>query len=511
VLGDIVDSTPAYVAGGTGFYREGIDKTASYAGYKADQASRTPMVYVGANDGMLHAFDATSGAEVFAYVPAAVAHRLSAPTDPAYAHRYSVDGSPAVGDVVIGGKWRTLLVSGMNAGAKGLFALDITDPAKFTESNAADIVRWEVDGSDADVGHIFGSPTLTKTKAGWKAIAGNGYNSSNGHAVLLVLDVATGQLTKIDTGNVGTINGLSEVVAVSSNASGVTDIVYAGDLSGRLWKFDLSSADSAQWTVAYRGRPLFTAAAGQAITAKPAVTPGTVAGSFIVTLGTGRYVDSGDTAAGGVQALYGIIDNQSTVALGDLQLQSITASNATGQDGKTYRLTTHAVGPAADSVVAGDNAISAADYATSKKGWRLDLPSGGERVVTAATVRNGRVFVSTMTPNSAPCSSGGDGWVLELAVTTGNRWDDGSLDTNSDGKVDVKDRLSGVTVSGVYSPSIPTRTVILRKPADASPVVKGSSNCETGITNTSGGAAPDTACHVGSKRTSHRANWEQIR
>jgi type IV pilus assembly protein PilY1 len=502
VLGDIINSTPFYVGGGTASYRERIEAK-SYSEFAGKRASLTPLVFVGANDGMLHGFNANSGEEVFAYVPAAVANRLSALTDPAYNHRYSVDGTPTVGDVFDGGNWHTLLVSGMNAGAKGLFALDVTDPALLKESSADQVARWEIDGSDADVGYIFGRPTLTKLKSGqWMAIVGNGYNSTNGHSVLLLVDVATGKIIKrIDAGNGG---GLSEAVAISSAYDGVTDIVYAGDLAGNLWKFDLSSTDSNQWAVAYQGQPLFTTAAGQAITARPAVTPG-APGSFIVSFGTGRYVDVSDTSTSSKQALYGILDNG--VATGkpvkdaDLQEQSVVSTVSSG--GKTYRLTTHAVGLAGDAALPGDNVISRAGYASLKSGWRLDLPVAGERVVTAATVRNGRVLVSTLVPNNAVCSTGGDGWTLEVAATTGNRWSDGTLDVNADGTIDASDRIGGSVVSGTHSSSIPTRTVLV-----------GKGTCgDIGITNTSaaGAGTPVTECHKGSTRTSHRGAWEQIR
>ena len=157
---------------------------------------------MGANDGMLHAINAITGAEMFAYVPSPVIADLPKLTDLAYTHRYFVDGSPTVGDVFYNSAWHTLLVAGMRAGAKGLFALDVTDPSQFNEANAASIVRWEF--QDPDLGYVFGQPLLVKTNNGrWSVVVSGGYNVGNasGHAFLFVIDAETGALVaKIDTG-----------------------------------------------------------------------------------------------------------------------------------------------------------------------------------------------------------------------------------------------------------------------------------------------------------------------
>ena len=164
--------------------------------------NRAPMIYVGANDGMLHAFNASTGAEKLAYVPTPVYRNLSAlsaqslsgglgqPT----AHHYHVDGSPTLGDVFYAGAWHTMLAGVLGAGGQGVYALDVTDPSKFKPSTANSIVRWEFnDADDADMGYAFGQPLLVKTNNGrWSVIVGNGYNntaadgnaSATGHAVL---------------------------------------------------------------------------------------------------------------------------------------------------------------------------------------------------------------------------------------------------------------------------------------------------------------------------------------
>jgi type IV pilus assembly protein PilY1 len=463
------------------------------------------VIYVGANDGMLHAFSASNGAELFAYVPWAVRNRLSNLSNLPYTHQYSVDGSPSVGDVYYGSGWKTVLLSGMNAGAPGLFALDVSNPANFIEANAAQVVRWEIGDSDADVGYIFGRPLLVKMRDGrWRAIVGNGYNSANGHAVLLMVDVETGAVTRIDTGagSAGTPNGLSTVAVVSSTGNGVADMVFAGDLYGNLWKFDISASSAAGWKVAYGTAgsplPLFTAPSGQAITARPDVTifP---KGGYLVAVGTGRYVDIGDNAAGSTQAIYGIWDNGAPVALANLQTQSIVGTG-TGGSGSNYRFSTHAVGPATDTAVTGDNAISLADYYANKKGWKLSLPSSGERVVTEAAIRNGRLVVSSLIPSTAVCSYGGDGWIIDVDVVTGNRT--AALDTNGDGVINNADYIGGTMVSGVQVGAVPAAATIMRGSGDQRAL-------EFKMINTSSGSIVRVP-EAGNPARSRRSAWEQL-
>ncbi|MEX8494418.1 pilus assembly protein [Sphaerotilus sp.] len=469
VLGDIVNSAPAYVKGGDQYVRDAVE-AAAYATYRQNRAAMTPLVAVGANDGMLHVFNSATGNEVFAYVPALVAGQLSALAETTFTHQYNVDGSPVARDVYYGGAWHTVLVSGLGAGGKGLFALDLTDPTKFAESTASSVVRWEISGSDGDVGYLVQQPLVTRMKNGrWMALLGNGYNSTNGRAVLLLVDIETGAITRISTqsGSTSSVNGLSGVVAVSSANNGVADIVYAGDLAGNLWKFDLSSTDSTQWKVAYgsTGNPkgLFSTASGQPITARIDVTPHP-SGGYLVTFGTGRYLDIGDNAAGSSQALYGIWDNGSIVQPNQLTTQSVLGTG-TGPDGRSYRFTSHAVG-AVSPTYTGDNTITRTDFLATKRGWVLNLPTAGERIVTQAAVRAGKVVVSTMVPTAVACTYGGDGWVMEVDAVTGNRPDTPSLDTNADGNVDAADMLTylaGKTnPSGVKAGGIPSAPRFIR-------------------------------------------------
>lgn len=516
VLGDIVNSAPAYVGGPNGDYRDTVE-AGRYSTYATSRAGRTPVIYVGANDGMLHAFNVSNGNELFAYVPWAVRNRLSALTTNPYAHLFTVDGSPSVGDAYIGGNWKTMLVAGMNSGAPGLYALDVTNPANFTEANAAQVVRWEIGSEDADVGHIFGKPIVAKMRDGrWRAIVGNGYNSANGRAVLLMVDLETGAITRIDTmsGGASAPNGLSAVAVVSTSDNGVADFAYGGDLAGNLWKFDLSSSSAAGWKVAFGGtsapRPLFTATSGQSITARPDVTK-LPRGGYMVAVGSGRYMDVSDNAANGIQAMFGIVDNGSEVTLADLQEQSVVRQ-ATAAGGTVYRLSTHAVGLPNDALQTGDNTITLAAYTASKRGWRLALPTSGERVVAEATVRNGRLVVSSMIPSTAACSYGGDGWIMEVDVFTGNRA--AALDVNNDGLVTSADYLDGTAPSGVQVRAVPSAATIVRKPptytTDQPPSGAPAVPCtEYKLINTSDGRIVRVGGSCG-RVPSRRASWEQL-
>ncbi|MGH8533221.1 MAG: pilus assembly protein [Gammaproteobacteria bacterium] len=239
---------------------------------------------MGANDGMLHAFDAytgpTAGEEAFAYVPAADYKNLNQLTNPSYTHKFYVDGAPTVGDAFFGGSWPTVLVGGLRAGGQAIYALDITDPpgSSDNETGIAAKVLWEFndvedplannpDYGDKDLGDTFSEPNIVRLHNGqWAAVFGNGYNntksdgllttSTTGNAVLYIVDIATGELIKkIDTGvgktqdpKTATLanqlpNGLATPAPIDANGDSIVDYIYAGDLFGNLWKFDVSSSN----------------------------------------------------------------------------------------------------------------------------------------------------------------------------------------------------------------------------------------------------------------------------
>jgi type IV pilus assembly protein PilY1 len=263
-LGDIINSDPMYVGPPNAVV---LDPSYNSFRLSSGVVDRTPMVYTGAHDGMLHGFDATNGQEKIAYIPSKTFPNLNKLTAPGYTHRFFVDGSPEVNDAQIGGAWKTVLVGGLGRGGQGVYALDVTKPSLFTETNAANIVLWEFnDTDDADLGYVYGKPLIRKMANGkWAAIVSGGYNNSEsdgapsttGRAYLFVifLDGPTGasrtwvagtDYIKIDTGQgtVSTPNGLADPFAADTNIDGKVDYVYAGDQLGNFWKFDLSSTST---------------------------------------------------------------------------------------------------------------------------------------------------------------------------------------------------------------------------------------------------------------------------
>lgn len=367
LLGDVINSNPAYVGPPNSGY-----SSATYKAFATAHASRSPLVYVGGNDGMLHAYDASftydangtpqtvnnasnvSGKEVFAYVPGAVYGKLSQLMSPNYSHKYFVDGSPTIGDACFGTctattDWKTVLVGGLNAGGQGVYALDVTDPiGGFTASN----VLWEfTDLDDADIGYTFSRPIIRKLNNGkWAAIFGNGYNntaadgaaSTTGRAALFILYLdgpGAGNRWTLGTNYFKIVlpsptegstpvlpqspaNGLSAVSSLDTDLNGTVDYIYTGDRYGNLWKIDLTNSDPTHWASAFndgatpvsKPLPLFTAkdASGstQQITTGIAIAPaGTGRPGYMVIFGTGSWVDTADPVGPyQTNALYGIWD-----------------------------------------------------------------------------------------------------------------------------------------------------------------------------------------------------------
>jgi type IV pilus assembly protein PilY1 len=274
-----------------------------------------------------------------------------------------------------------------------------------------------------------------------------------------------------------------------------------------MWKVNLSSSSPSTWNVAFSGTPLFSTG-GQAITTKPDVTRFTH-GGYLVVFGTGRYIDPSDIATTGAQTFYGIRDKGVAVSgLSTLVRQSIV-STAVGADNNTYRVSTHAVGPATlDAPLSGDNTVAASTYDLSKNGWYLTLPTSGERMVTDPTIRAGRVIFNTLIPNTDPCGFGGNGWVMEVDVMTGNRYNTPTFDTNGDEQISLADLLSvqgaAENTSGRQTTSIPAAAGFLR-----APIVSGQSPFENKYVNTSAGNV-DVIGETAGLGTQGRKSWRQI-
>ncbi|MHB8385606.1 pilus assembly protein [Metallibacterium sp.] len=507
LLGDITDSNPIYVGAPNGPYGD-----ASYLAFVTAQATRTPALYVGANDGMLHAFNASNGNENFAYIPDGVFANLQKLTQPLYnqAHLFFVDGSPAAGDALLSsdGKWHTLLVGGEGPGGSSVFALDVTNPTVTTEAQLASKVLWEynANGSDPDMGLSYGEPVITRINAnsvldtsdnqtvpGFAVFFGNGYNSPNQSDVLYAVKAGSGTLLrKIDlcaavagACNASLPNGLSGVVAANANGllGSPADMVYAGDLQGNLWAVNVSNSNPASWTV----RLLFTArdASGnrQPITTTPTVTlnpnypnqPG-----LMLFFGTGQLLGTGDLSTSQVQSFYGVWDNGTSTGLlrANLQQQTITNVAAGTLDSQHNALAQTARTITSNPV----------NWST-QSGWYFDLPgpiSGNtpsERVITSPLIENGGVVFTTYTPppnGSLTCNATGTSFLMDVNYINGGAFTQPRLGLGLNGNfVSVGgNNPVGTQLSGGYA-AAPT---ILTNPSGGGNIYTPGSNLQIPVT-----------------------------
>ena len=418
ILGDIIHSNPKYVA-----VPKADIPDSSYVTFVNDNLNRAPRVYVGANDGMLHAFDAVTGNEAWAYIPSMVVGNMSNLAGRPYLHSYYVDGGITVQDAFFNSAWHSVLVGSLGGGEKGLFALDVTHPDLSSENFASGNdkkVLWELDKSaDNDLGYIFGASTVTKMNDGqWYAINGNGVSSVNGIAVLYLVNIQTGVVTKISTasGSAGSPNGLSAPALVDVNNDGMADIAFAGDIDGDLWKFDLTSSSPAAWNVAYK---LYDGVGTQPITIAPDVTNHPQLGHLVL-YGTGRLYTAADINDTSVQALYGIWDTGSAPGV-DTRLAQILSADTTfisGAFSETVRTFT---------------TTAAIDW-TVYKGWKVDLPAG-ERLITPPVLRASRLKTVITNPN------GSANWLLEVSFNEGGVASNTIFDLDRSGVLDSADRV----------------------------------------------------------------------
>ncbi|CAE6785722.1 PilC/PilY family type IV pilus protein [Xanthomonas arboricola] len=408
LLGDVVSSSPSYV-------------------------KDTNTLYVGSNDGMLHAFNAANGVELFGFIPNSINWSdLGSLSRPDYGHRFFVDGPIIVSDrTQTPGK--NILIGALGKGGKGLFSLDVTNPATFGVSN----FKWEVGKNDADMGLVQGKPFIARLNDGSTAVVvSNGVNSANGRAVLFLYDVGTGALIKkIDT-NVGSSvtdspdsNGLSEPVGWDSDGSGTVDYVYAGDLLGNVWKFDLSAATAATWGVS-GSAPIFSAtytganpAVRQPITGGITIAMHPTTFKTWIFFGTGRLMTTGDMTSRAVQSIYGFVED------GTAKRRSGDGANLTSRRLLLVDGTNRSFEPNAG-------------LPTNSKGWYVDLltppnlSAEGERVVSGAQLRRDVLTFSSAIPTASACTPDGTGYLNSLDAFTGTSTRVSYFDVNGNGRFD---------------------------------------------------------------------------
>jgi type IV pilus assembly protein PilY1 len=438
-LGDIVSSNPMYVG-----LANGPSQDPTYFTFAANTASRPPVVYVGANDGMLHAFDAASGVERWAFIPNGVWRHLVKLVDPFYnaQHKFFVNGSPAATDVKFtDGTWHTVLVSGEAAGGKSIFALDVTDPASIVdEATLASKALWEF--TDGNMGDSFSQPQIAVTNAGWAVFFGNGYNSPTSTPFLYALDPKTGAvIAKIDlcaqqpaSCNLGLPNGLSTVTAANSSGSlaSPSDLVYAGDLQGNVWKVKVGDPSPANWTAEVILQAMDAGNNPQPITTAPAVSLNprfpNVTGTMVM-VATGQLIGTPDYGNTQVQTIYGVFDPPGGYA---------TPLNRTSLQPQLLMSTTV---DGANVLLVTGNAVAI----PAQKGWYVDLSlNTGERVITDPRLESGGVLVLTSyAPNPDTCTGGGSAWLYMLNYATGGFFPSPQFDLNGDGSVNSLDSATG--------------------------------------------------------------------
>ena len=450
VLGDVVNSTPllsgsndqAYqLAPAASYSVGGVQGHGEYRRYvQAKASSRAPIVMFGANDGMFHVLDAraglaSGGREIFAYVPRAAYPALGALPDPAYAHRYSVDGPVVEGDVWNGTHWKTIAIGTMGAGAAGIFAIDVTAPGP---TMGAGSVLWDITAADHPsavvrdtLGLAIGAGVIgsvrfdadrteaTEPNGVWAYIVGNGYESRSGTAALLVFNALDGSLIRaIDTavGGAGNRNGLGAVAPVYDGQRNVV-AVYAGDKLGNLWKFDLGSAEPSNWRILNERppgvpSPLFIATEGavtRPIHQAPRVAPHPL-GGLLVAFGTGKYFEVGDPDNGDDQGVFVLRDRgqASPIDLRDLEL--IRTEEYTDGTATLRRL----------------HRADLANFDWNDAGFwvrlrPLNAASDKERVIGPLFLDGGMLVVSTFAPAgaAAPCAPAGHSYLYRIDIAGG--------------------------------------------------------------------------------------------
>jgi type IV pilus assembly protein PilY1 len=500
VLGDIIDSSPTWVGAPSYDYAGPWDdklstttppEGTSYTTWATNNASRMSVVYTGSNDGLLHGFrsgllssdgstnTSNDGRELIAYMPGQVFNAIHPSTasldysSPSYQHNFQVDATPGVGDLYYGtgtNKWHTWLVGGYGPGAHpggavnsnattiadpvgGIYALDISDPTAFSESAAGTLVIGEWNSSTisctgnatcgTNLGQVSGTPLIRRLHdGGWGVIWGNGLNSKTGRAGLFIMHIdnsGTKTFQYIDAG-AGPANGIVEVTAADLDGDHITDFVYAGDVLGNLWRFDLTNATSSNWSTAVT--KLFTTSSGQPITTPPVVTeiPAVTSSSFpklIIAFGTGQKLPLTATAsevyATGTQSIYGVWDfnlstwngtttdekfDTATVTLpltpANLTAQTITA--VTGTDGASYRTVS--------SNALCWNGANLCSSGNTSMGYKINLPGTNEQIVFAPTQLEDSFVVNTLTPGTVQAITCGKvdpvGFTMAVDVINGS-------------------------------------------------------------------------------------------
>lgn len=496
VLGDIVRSIPLIVGAPAG------GMSAAQRAFADENAGRDMAVYVGANDGMLHAFSAGTGQELFAYIPGALQPQLPILTDTSYRPRAWVDASASQRDVDLHGRWQTVLASGMGMGARGLFLLDITDPARFGQGAGA---LWEfTQYDDAAIGHLHAAPLLARLPAGegdpaWPertvAIVPSAINPLNGErAALFVLALDQRHGTPWQEGvtyfkiSVAVTGTTLSPPAVVIGADGTTRHAYAGDLSGNLWHFDLLKKDSRRVFIARDA-----AGTAQPIAHAPHIVHGP-GGGYLVIFGTGKMIEESDllTSSFTVQSLYGIHDTPERAPRTVASRAALAERTLSGTG--SYEITGEVL-----------------DYflPNAKRGWYFDLIPGrdhGERAAESPVSSDGIVVFQTLLPGHPGMASiagtpaGSVGRTYLVGALDGQ-----AVDPLTGARRDA--RTGKLMAASVIQPLI----LITGAPEPGAPSPTGGITVARKVTlfgHDPGGSEPPLDIHV--RRAAGRMGWREI-
>jgi len=519
-LGDIANSDPQLV-GDQDFSYSLLDQSAAFSGdglgtsylayrQSATYQNRPPILIVGANDGMLHAFNAeltgSGGEELFAFIPHSVIDNLYELTLPEYSHRFYVDAAPRFADVYFDSSWHTIVVGATGAGGKSIFALDVTNPTSMSSSD----VLWEF--SHPSLGYTIGQPAIVPLPNGeFGVVITSGYETGDPDGTVWILDPADGSI--IHSFTLDNSGDLGAPLVTDLDGDRVADRIYVGDTDGNLWRLDLDDPSPSNWgapaALMSGGTPLplYIARDGnglrQAITA-PLASAFNDEGLHTVFFGTGSFYRLNDNVVPpnpDVDTFYAVIDRglpiSSRVNMQEQSILTETTSNGFGVRAVTQ---------------------NALPYGA--EGWYLDLEwpstySGpgpqGERVVSRAIVRGDRVIFSTVIPDPDPCSFGGESWIMELNAFSGGRLDYAVFDLDADGQFNDDDWIDIVDENGdnvrVPPSSINPMIGITKTPAVITGV--GDNNDEVKVISGSSGQlmriSERGAVGVG------RQSWRQLR
>lgn len=427
VMGDIANSSPLYVAESINrnFQRYDWAGASSYRQFIQGTVSRTPLIFVGSNDGFLHAFNADSGEEEVAYLPKEVLSdtaNLASFSTLNYDHKYYVDGSPSAFDVYIDGQWETIIIGSLGRGGSSLFSLKVTDTDDFIASPTTNVL-W--DNKYDELGVTINKPVVARLNNGkWAVVVGYGYNGSTGKSGLLVIDVEDGSVIKKIETDSDANSGVGRVEGWDNNSDGNIDWFFAGDLHGNIWKFDLSSSNTSDWQVANSGVPLYVARDAsnnrQPITGGVTLSAEPQTGYLWLYFGTGRMLSEDDPVSSSENTWYGIKDG-------------------TAISGRTNLIER-------DIIYTEDDArVIEYGYRTemfSKRGWYIDLDEPRERIINTPQILGESLVINTITPSFSECNPQGSGWVMAVDPYSGGRLAYNFFDRNRDNDVNEDDSIT---------------------------------------------------------------------